>query len=126
MDILTRGFDQGLPPRMVEHLYRVEGDKLLHFADGTLRATVELAHAHQFVADHPEAALAVGDLVEDLEGKVAEYKRERAQQFTAERQKVSAGADQRAIDVIVRAAVADALRDFQELQRSKARKAAAA
>jgi hypothetical protein len=125
MDLVVVKADRGLPFRMAEHLFRLEGNVLQHFTDGALRAEVELEHVHQFVADHPEAAGVVRELVPDVEAKAADFTLARAKELTAIRQKVSPGADQGAISKIVDAAVAKAFAQFLELQKSAAAAAAA-
>ena len=78
-----------------------------------LRAPVELQPAHQFVADHPEAADVVRELVPDVDTRAAEYKVARAKEHAAIRSKPAGLPNQADIDAIVQKHVAAALERFQ-------------
>lgn len=126
MDKVTIGIDRGLPARLVENHYRLDGDTLEHYTDGQLRARVALENAHQFVADHPEAADVVREQLPNVEAKAAEYKLARAKEYTAIRTRPLQGQSQLDIDAIVAKHVKAALERFMAQQAELLAKQAAA
>ena len=120
MKVVIIGADKGAKPLglMVEHVYELVADELLHLTDGQLRARVPLEDPNggespviAFLADHPEAAPALGDVLEDLESRVSEYKRQRAKHLAEASRSVSPvdhGAIERAVNQAVTRALVEA------------------
>lgn len=125
MDVVTRKFDTGQPPHFCEHLFTLVGDELHHYTDGALRASVPAAGMADFCVDHPEAIVVAGQVVGDIETKVAEAKARRAKAFAAQRQRPTGAIEQSKIDSVVEKAVAAALAKFQEQQLAQLRASAA-